>query len=241
METQSVNGNKYFLSVVDEHSRFVFVEPLRTKGQASQSLLRFTKRFEKQSDPTAQSLYTDGGSAFHRARTTVEPDGVEVTVTTPYTPQSNGLPERYNVIMFSLARTCLKRAKLPIRYLDLAIRHVADCKIFVAHLVTKKASIDTVFGRVPSDIYHLEPFGGRMLFQPVAKGLSTLAQGFVEGVRLFHEGAGVDRVQYDSGMHRRNNVWAFEKYFPGTRHLGVTGSDSDSDNDTMSDREGYIS
>lgn len=112
VETWLVDESKHFHTVDDKHSRFVFVRPHRAETQASLSLLQFIKRFKKQSGHTVRSDYFVGEGVLHQARTIVEADGEKVAVASLYTSQSNRLARRYHGIISSLARTCLKQAKL---------------------------------------------------------------------------------------------------------------------------------
>lgn len=236
-----MNGYRYFLTVVDEYSRFVFVEPVQSKNDSSSSLLLFIKLFKKQPGHTIRLLHSDGGGEFSRTRSTLESDEVKVTRTTPYTPQSNWLAERYRGIILSLASLCLHQAKLPMRYWEFALKHVADCQNFVPNSVTEQVPFETVFARAPSDISHLKPYGCRVLFRPAAKTLDTFAPHLIEGLCLFHEGGGVYRVLSDSGTVWTKHVRAFEKYFPGTSRLGTPYLDSDSDSGLGGDQEWSVS
>lgn len=110
VEESSVDGHRYFLTVVEEYSRYIYVCPMVTKGQASDQLLHFIKCFEKQSGHVIREVHADGGGESKRSKKWLEGQGVKCTLSTPYTPQSNGLAERAHGVVLSLARTCLHQA-----------------------------------------------------------------------------------------------------------------------------------
>lgn len=139
VKPDSHEGYIYFLTIVDEFTRFVEVVSLRTKGEASNALLHFMNVFERQSGQTFRSLHTDGGSEFERAMAKFEDMGIAVTTTTPYTPPSNGLVERTQGVLLSLARSCLVESKLPLEYWMEALLHVTKSRNIVIHSATGKA------------------------------------------------------------------------------------------------------
>ena len=70
---------------------------------------------EKQSGQALKVLRTDeGGEYTSKAfNTYCEQHGIIHEVTTPYTPQHNGLVERRNRTILDMARNMLKQKKLP--------------------------------------------------------------------------------------------------------------------------------
>ena len=104
------------MTIVDEHSRFINVCPLRSKADASGELMKFVRYFERQTGHLVKVLHTDGGTEFNRAIADLEDRGVEIHPTTPYTAASNGLAGRSHQAILTLARTCLSQAKLPFKY-----------------------------------------------------------------------------------------------------------------------------
>ena len=116
LEMESVNGQNYFLTIVEEYSRFTAVRPIGTKGDASRELLQIVQFFERQTGQSVRTIHTDGGKEFSRAVDYLRDQGALVHITTPHTPQSNGLAERSHSSILSLARTCLSDAKIPLKY-----------------------------------------------------------------------------------------------------------------------------
>lgn len=113
IEKTSNDGNQYFLTIVDEMSRYTHTVPIGKKSEASEAVLHSVKKFQKQTGHTVRSLHADNETEFLKAQQVLEADGVEITTTAGYTPPSNGLAERTHGIILAHARATLSQAKLP--------------------------------------------------------------------------------------------------------------------------------
>lgn len=60
----SIGGASYFLLVVDDHSRYMWVEMIKSKDQALDSFKRIVARAEKESDGKLKALRTDRGESL---------------------------------------------------------------------------------------------------------------------------------------------------------------------------------
>ena len=112
----SREGYEYFMTHVDEFCRHVTVKPLKLKSDASPDLIKYVRWFERQASVYVKSLHSDGGTEFKQAQRELNTKGVNTTVSTPYTPASNGLAERTQGVLLSLARSCLIQAKLQLSF-----------------------------------------------------------------------------------------------------------------------------
>lgn len=68
IKVPSVNGHRYFLTVVEEVTRMFYVMLVNTKGEASEELLKVVKCFGRQTDHKVHAVHTDGGSEFFKAK-----------------------------------------------------------------------------------------------------------------------------------------------------------------------------
>lgn len=214
VDVTSVHGHNYFVTIVEEFSRFVAVRPIRSKSDAAEEVLRFVKYFEKQTGHPVRKIHTDGGTEFRRALDRLDADGVQISVTTAHTPESNGLAERAHQTILSLARSCLYESKLPEKYWSYAIRHVADCRNFVSG---KKgmSPYGVLFGNPPPGLGHLRPFGCHMVCRPSGNKIGTFATRAIDGLCLCHEAGGVYQVLTGDRILRTKHVKALERSFPG--------------------------
>lgn len=215
LETESTRGHKYFVTMIEEYSRFVSVRPIKSKGEAASEVLKFIRFFEKQSGRVVKKVHTDGGTEFLRSLSELERQGVDISTTVPYTPESNGLAERTHQTVVANARTCLHQAKLPLKFWNFAVSHVVDCRNYIRHDTTKKIPFEVVFGRRPRNVSHLRPFGCRMTFRPSVKKLDAFEPRAQNGICLYHQGGGVYDVFDGRYVVRTKHVLAREREFPG--------------------------
>ncbi|GFX10988.1 retrovirus-related Pol polyprotein from transposon TNT 1-94 [Trichonephila clavipes] len=64
MPTESQDGNKYFLSIIDDYSRKVTVFPIRNKSDVFHTFIRFQKRADCFLSKKVIAIRTDGGLEF---------------------------------------------------------------------------------------------------------------------------------------------------------------------------------
>lgn len=92
----SIGGSKYFLLLIDDFSRWMWVYTLSEKLEAFSVFKRFKLMVEKSSGYKIKALRTDRGGEFTSKDFTsfFEENGVKRHLTTPYSPQQNGVVER---------------------------------------------------------------------------------------------------------------------------------------------------
>jgi len=62
--TTSMHGHKFFLTIVDDHSRFTWVYPMTTKSKTRNALSRFITLIHNQFNTTIKVICSDNGSDF---------------------------------------------------------------------------------------------------------------------------------------------------------------------------------
>ena len=111
-------GNRYFMLLVDDHTRMMWVYMLKNKAEALIHFKKFKLLIENGKEHGIQVLRTDRGGEFcsNEFRTFCEDNGILRHYTPPYTPQQNGVVERRNRTVVALARSLLKKKKVPMKY-----------------------------------------------------------------------------------------------------------------------------
>jgi hypothetical protein len=115
---QSLNGKKYILVLVDEFSRFTWVEFVRKKSHVPMLLINLLKRLQVLHGMQVRVIRSDNGTEFKNS--TIEDYLASVGIThnfsAPRTPQQNGVVERKNRTLVEAARTMLNASGLPLSF-----------------------------------------------------------------------------------------------------------------------------
>jgi hypothetical protein len=112
---KSIGGASYFLLVVDDYSRYMWVEMLKSKDQALEMFKKVVARAENESGAKLKAMRTYRGREFNSNMFSIfcSEGGIKHYTTTPYTPQQNGVVERRNQSVVEMARCLLKAMKVP--------------------------------------------------------------------------------------------------------------------------------
>ncbi|KAJ9567154.1 hypothetical protein OSB04_003120 [Centaurea solstitialis] len=153
MRVQSINGRKYVLVIVDDFSRYTWVNFLRSKDGASDIIISFIRNVQVRLQLPVQVIRTDNGTEFKNRKLDSFLDSVGITHTfsAARTPQQNGVVERKNRTLVEAARTMLTFSKLPLHFWAEAV--ASACFTKNRSLITKrfmKTPYELVYNRPPS-------------------------------------------------------------------------------------------
>lgn len=104
-------GSRYFISIIDDYSRKLWVTTLTTKDQAFQSFKDWKAMVENQIGKKVKKFRTDNGLEFCNEKFNQFCKKEEIAVTG--TPQHNSLAERINMTILERVRCMLSNARLP--------------------------------------------------------------------------------------------------------------------------------
>ncbi|CAI7934713.1 unnamed protein product [Closterium sp. NIES-54] len=127
----SLSGSCYFLTIVDDHTRAMWVYPLKTKGEVAAAVLKeWMPGAQRESGHKVKVIRTDNGGEFIGAdfEAVLKKKGIQHQLMVPYNPQQNGVAERFNRTLQKGARTLLGCAGLPDPFWVTALRQVALVK-----------------------------------------------------------------------------------------------------------------
>ncbi|CAI7923337.1 unnamed protein product [Closterium sp. NIES-53] len=133
--------NRYFLTIVDDHTRAVWVYPLKTKGEVAAAVLKeWMPRAQRESGHKVKVIRTDNGGEFIGAdlEAVLKKKGIQHLLTVPYNPLQNGVAERFKQTLQEGARTLVGRAGLPDLFWVTALWQVALVKNRVLATVEDK-------------------------------------------------------------------------------------------------------
>ncbi|CAH9077615.1 unnamed protein product [Cuscuta europaea] len=154
-------GRRYFLSIIDDFSRKVWVCLLEHKSDVYVRFKEWKNMVENQTECKVKTLRTDNGLEFCNKdmdRLCIE-SGIRRHKTVPYTPQQNGLAERMNRTLLDKVRSMLATSGLPKKFWGEAVNTAT-------YLINRSPSVpldgkclEAVFSKKPIDLSHLKVFG----------------------------------------------------------------------------------
>ncbi|KAI3800975.1 hypothetical protein L1987_29075 [Smallanthus sonchifolius] len=108
-------GNKYFMLLVDDCTRFMWIYVIKSKDQAFGVFKLFKAKVEKQYNHQIKALRSDRGGEFvsQEFNKFCDSEGINRLLTVPYSPQQNGSVERRNMTILNMTRSIMKAMKMP--------------------------------------------------------------------------------------------------------------------------------
>ncbi|KAJ0532731.1 putative RNA-directed DNA polymerase [Helianthus annuus] len=122
---QTYGGNRYFLLIVDDFTRFMWVYLLKTKDEAFIMFKKFKAEAEQNNPYQVKMLRTDRGGEFNSLQFNDFCQRMKIRrqLTAPYTPHQNGVVERRNRTVVEMTRSLLKTMSVPDQMWGEAVRH----------------------------------------------------------------------------------------------------------------------
>lgn len=113
--TRSFQGDIYFMLIIDDYSRMMWVAFLREKFQAFEKFKIFKAIVETNSGMKIKFLRSDQGGKFTSSEFNnyYEKNGIRRHLSAPQTPQQNDIVERKNKTILDAARSMMMEANLP--------------------------------------------------------------------------------------------------------------------------------
>lgn len=110
----SLGGSCFFLLIMDDHLRLMWVAILKQKFDALVAFKRFKVLPENDKETKIKCLRTDRGDEFKSKEFDVfcDSNGIKRQLMAPYHPQHNIVVERHNMTMMSLVKSMLKEKHL---------------------------------------------------------------------------------------------------------------------------------
>ncbi|GJY47379.1 retrovirus-related pol polyprotein from transposon TNT 1-94 [Tanacetum coccineum] len=148
MRVASVNGKKYVLVIVDDYSRFTWVNFLASKDEASDFIIKFLKMIQVRLNATVRNIRTDNGIEFvnQTLRDYYKHVGISHETSVARTPQQNGVVERRNRTLVEAARTMLIFVQAPLFLWAKAIA--------TACYTQNRSIIRRRYGKTPYELLH---------------------------------------------------------------------------------------
>ena len=127
--TASIHGHKFFLTIVDDHSRFTWVYPMIAKSETRNALSRFITLIHNQFNTVIKVIHSDNGSEFVCA-TLYESLGIFHQTSCVETPHKNSVVERKHQHILNVTRSLLFQSNLPTAFWSYVV-------IYATHLIKR--------------------------------------------------------------------------------------------------------
>lgn len=216
-KTLSLGGGSYFLSIVDDFSRRVWVIILKGKYEAFEKFKEWKTLVEVQTERKVKKLRADNGLEFCNGpfNQFCKENGIARHLTIPGTPQQNGLVERMNRTLLNKVRCLLSSSGLPKQFW-------AEAVSTAAYLVNRSLS-SAIDLKTPMEVWSgrkqkyddLKVFGC-LAYAHVAQGklepraIKCIFVGYPEGVkgyRLWRLEQGSPKVVIRCSVQGRCVIW----------------------------------
>lgn len=153
-------GYAYFMTLIDDFSRYTVVCLLRNKSDAAGCIKQYVAHVKNRFGRAPCVIRSDGGGEYvnNELKLFYEQEGIEAQFTAAYSPQQNGIAERKNRTLQEMASCMLLDAGLPKKYWGEAVMTAT----YVQNRLPSR-SVDTTpyqkwFGEKPS-VEHMKVFG----------------------------------------------------------------------------------
>ncbi|GJY62523.1 retrovirus-related pol polyprotein from transposon TNT 1-94, partial [Tanacetum coccineum] len=151
LQVESLGGKRYFLSIVNDYSRRVWVYILIFKREAFGKFKEWKQLVENQTRRTVKKLRTDNGLEFCNRefeQLCIE-SGIARYLTVAEMPQQNGLAERMNRTLMDKVRCLLIQSGLPKTFW-------AKAACTAAYLINRSSST-TIEKKTPMEMWSGHP------------------------------------------------------------------------------------
>jgi hypothetical protein len=152
---ESRGGKRYYITFVDDCSRFTMVYLLRSKDEAEEMFLKYKAEVENQLDRKIKRLRSDRGGEYdpNTLKAFCEQNGIIHETTAPYTPEQNGIAERKNRTLKNMMNSMLISSGFSDNMWGEAILSACHVLNRVPHKKLDKTPYEIWKGRAPNLSY----------------------------------------------------------------------------------------
>ena len=161
IQTRSLGGGYYFLTFIDDNTRYVWVYILKNKSQVFEKIVERRALVENLYGCKITNLHINNGGEYtsNEFTTYLKQEGICHELTVPKTPQQNGVVERMNRTLVETVRSMLSDTKLSKQFWAEALSTtVYVCNRSPTRAVLGKTPFESLTGEKPV-VGHFKIFG----------------------------------------------------------------------------------
>lgn len=112
---KSGTGSVYYITFIDDYTRWGEVAVMKHKWEVFDKIQEYIKKMERKTGKQVVTIRSDNGMEYcsNKMRDLFDSLGIEHQRTNVYTPQQNGIAERYNRTALNALRAMLKDGQFP--------------------------------------------------------------------------------------------------------------------------------
>ncbi|KAI1004075.1 hypothetical protein K3495_g4137 [Podosphaera aphanis] len=156
----SLSGKYYYITFIDEHTRYAWVKFLRNKSEASQHMIDFVKYVKTQFKTNIKRWRTDNGREFvnESVHKLFRENGIVHEKSPPYEHERNGNAERFNQTLTTMARSLIMNHGLSLWAEPIATACYLKNRLPHTRLPENVTPSEVLLGTKPT-IHHIKSFG----------------------------------------------------------------------------------
>ena len=176
-QVPSLGGSRYFVSFIDDYSRYATGYCIKTKSQVFDCFKKWLAKVERQTGAKLKTFRCDNGMEYmsNEFKTFLKDRGIQYDFTVPYNPHQNGVAERLNRTLAELVRSMLHHKNVAKHFWAEAI----NVAMYIRNRVTSRGIPSNVTpyqlwtGKKPN-LEHLRVFGSKCWYTIRENGLRKL-------------------------------------------------------------------
>lgn len=113
-----MNGEKYFLTFLDDYSKVGRVYPIKTKDEVVNCFIKYVNEVENLLNKRVKKIRCDNGTEYLNKDVYdfARSKGIQINPCPPYVHQLNGTAERCNRSIMDISRCLLAEAKVELKF-----------------------------------------------------------------------------------------------------------------------------
>ena len=115
MTIQARGGFEYFITFIDDYSRYGYIYLMRSKSEAFEKFKEYRAETKKRLNKCLKTLRSDRGGEYllGEFRDYLSEQGITSQLSAPGVPQHNGVVERRNMTLMDMVRSMMSYLDLP--------------------------------------------------------------------------------------------------------------------------------
>nr|GFA29802.1 hypothetical protein [Tanacetum cinerariifolium] len=198
----SRKGASYFLTFTDDFSRYGYVYLLKHKHEVFKNFKVFKSIVELQVGKKIKALRSDRGGQYlsQEFKDYLSKNGIVQHLTSPYTPQQNGVSERRNHTLLDMVRSMFNLTTLLLSFWDYALESAVRILNMVPTKKVDKTPYEIWHGKAPN-LSYLKGWGCYYFyFPPENKVIVARYENFLERDLISQKFSGRDNDLEDDHM-----------------------------------------